>query len=127
MNSGAGHYRSDMVERTRMFSLRILKLCKCLDGSYEKETVGSQLFRCATSVAVHYRVAQHAISPRDFLYKLKVCDEEADEVCCWLDMLASADILPASRLSLLIKEAHEISAIIATMCINVRKKIKTSG
>ena len=124
MNGEAGHYRTDMVERTRLFSLRVLKLCKFLHGAYEKENIGSQLFRCATSVAVVYRVAQHAISSKDFLYKLKVCDEEADEVCCWLDMLASADILPPSRLTLLIQEAHEISAIISTMCKNVRKKIK---
>lgn len=122
MNGEGEHYRTDLVERTRLLSLRILTLCKCLHGTYEQETIGSQLFRCATSVAVHYRIAQHSISPKDFLYKLKICDEESDEVCCWLDMLVSADILPASRLSLLIQEAHEISAIISTICKKLRKK-----
>lgn len=113
-----------MEERLRVFALRVLNLCHILKGSYEEKTVGSQLFRCATSVAVHYRVAQHAISTKDFFNKLKVCEEEADETCYWLQLLADGGIVALSRMASIIQESNEIAAIISASCFTARSRLK---
>ena len=116
-----------MVERVRVFAFRVLKLCSLLNESYEKVTVGHQLFRCATSVAVHYRVAQHAISTKDFLNKMKVCEEEADEACYWLQLLVDGGIVPSTRMNSIIQEANEIAAIISASCVTARARLKSQA
>ncbi len=113
-----------MVERLRLFALRVLNLCHILKDSYEKQSVGSQLLRCATSVAVCYRIAQHAISTRDFLNKMKVCEEEADEACYWLQLLADGGIVAETRMNSIIQEANEIAAIISASCVTIRSRLK---
>ena len=116
--------RDGMVERLRVFALRILCLCQTLKDSYEKRTIGSQLFRCATSVAVCYRIAQHAITTKDFLNKMKVCEEEADETCYWLHLLVDGGIIASSRMTSIIQEANEIAAIISASCVTIRSRLK---
>ena len=119
--------RDSMVERLRVFAHRVLNLCGLLKGSYDKVTVGQQLFRCATSVAVRYRVAQHAISTKDFLNKMKVCEEEADETCYWLQLLVDGGIVASSRMNSIILEANEIAAIISASCITARAHLKSQA
>ena len=69
-----------------------------------------ELIRSATSVAVNYRAAVKAKSKKDFIYKLNLI-EEADESYFWLELLCEAEIIKAERLSLLINEAKELTAI----------------
>lgn len=111
-----------IADRLYRFSLRVLKLCRVLHGSYEKETLGKQLFRSATSTVVQYRAAQHAFTSENFLYKMKVCEEEADETAFWLDMLMESNMVKHSRLAALVHEAHRIAAIIAASCITLSKR-----
>ena len=111
-----------IADRLYRFSLRMLKLCRVLLGSYEKETLGKQLFRSATSVAANFRAAQHAFTSENFLYQMKVCEEEADETAFWLDMLMESNMVKHSRLAALVHEAHRLAAIIAASCITLSKR-----
>lgn len=111
-----------IADRLYRFSLRVLKLCRVLLGLYEKETLGKQLFRSATSIVVQYRASQHAFTSENFLYKMKVCEEEADETAFWLDMLMESNMVKHSRLAALVHEAHRIAAIIAAFCITLSKR-----
>ena len=113
-----------MVERTRNFALRVLNLCSCLHGGQEEEILGSQLFRSATAIPVRYQVAQYAQSQDDFCRKMKMCEEEADETCCWLELLRGSGYMKPTRLDALVKEAHEIASIIAASCITLNRKRK---
>ena len=108
-----------IADRLYRFSLRMLKLCRVLLGSYEKETLGKQLFRSATSIVVQYRAAQHAFTSENFLYQMKVCEEEADETAFWL---MESNMVKHSRLAALVHEAHRIAAIIAASCITLSKR-----
>ena len=85
-----------------------------------------QLFRCATSVAANYRAAHRAKSDRDYLNKLKICEEEADESIFWIEMIVFCGLIPADKTENLLQEANEITAIISASCITKRKHIEES-
>ena len=107
--------------RTKTFALRVNQVCATsLKGSYEIEHVGHQLFRCATSVAANFRAACHAKSTADFLNKMKICEEEADESWFWMDFAIAAGYIQESRMTLLLQEAHEITCVVAATCKTAR-------
>jgi four helix bundle protein len=70
-----------------------------------------QLMRSATSVGANYRAALRAKSKKDFLYKINIVEEEADECYFWLELIAKAEILQEKKLQLLLNEANELTAI----------------
>ena len=120
-------FGADMVERTRAFALRVFKLCSSLPNSPESWHMRDQLFRCATSVAANYRAALRAKSDKDYLNKLKICEEEPDESDFWMDMLAACELVKRYKVEPLMKEANELTAIITTSIVTKRRNMKKSG
>ena len=120
-------FGADMVERTRAFALRVYKLCSSLPNSPESWHMRDQLFRCATSVAANYRAAFRAKSDRDYLNKLKICEEESDESGFWMEMLVACNLVPMNKIESLIRESGELTAIITASCISKRRNMRKSG
>jgi four helix bundle protein len=106
------HTPMELQERTRAFALRVLRVFRSLPNSGEGRILGQQLFRSATSVAANYRAACRARSHRDFVSKLGIVEEEADESLFWLEFMAEAGLLPRNKLRELISEASQLTAII---------------
>ena len=100
-------------KRTQEFALRIIKLYKVLSLSAECQVIGKQLLRSGTSVAANYRAACRARSKAEFLSKMSVVVEEADESVFWLELLTATGIIPAKQLNSLLSEANEILAIVS--------------
>ena len=84
--------------------------------------IGYQLLRSGTSVAANYRAACRARSRADFVSKMGVVVEEADESVFWLEMLADTNVLPTSRLAALVREANELLAIFAASQLMAKQK-----
>lgn len=103
---------SDMKERTQQFALRVIRLVRELPRSTEAFIIGKQLLRSATSVGANYRSCQRGKSKADFIAKLAIAEEEADESCYWLELIIAADIFPEKRVTPLLKEGQEITAIL---------------
>ena len=103
-----------MKERTRQFNYRVGRLVLHMGrDNMLAEVYGKQLLRCASSIGANYRAACRAKSDRDFLNKLKICEEESDECLYWLDHIGHFELIkPASRLEPLYQEAREVCAII---------------
>lgn len=76
--------QQEMKARTKEYAKRILKLCRHLPQTKESQLIGSQLFRAGTSVGANYRSACRARSKADFISKLGVVLEEADESLYWV-------------------------------------------
>jgi four helix bundle protein len=93
--------------------LRILKLCSLLPKSEAARTIGRQLLRCGTSVAANYRAVCRARSRAEFISKMSIVVEEADETVFWLELLTDTKIVSKDKLALLLKEANELLAICA--------------
>ena len=105
-------YRDEMMQRTRDFALRVVRLWQALPQRGDAAVLGKQLLRCGTSVGANYRAACHAKSRADFAAKLKISEEEADECEYWMDLLVAAEIVPEPRLAALRTEAHEIASML---------------
>lgn len=100
-------------ERTKLASLRVIRLYQQLPRTGEATVLGKQLLRSATSVAANYRAACRGRSPAEWYAKLCICVEEADETLFWLELLGDAAIIQKPRLQALEKEFLEILSILS--------------
>ncbi|MBR6575681.1 MAG: four helix bundle protein [Akkermansia sp.] len=126
MNNGLD-FREKLTQRTRTFALRVFKLCTSLPNTPEAFHIRDQLFRCASSVAANYRASGRAKSDKDYLNKLKICEEESDEAEFWMDMLAACELVKRHKIEALMKEANELTSIITASCITKRRNMENSG
>jgi four helix bundle protein len=111
----------DLKERTKAFSLRIIRLYSALPKSTEAQIIGKQLFRSGTSVGAHYREGIRARSDAEFVSKLEGGMQELEESCYWMELLVEAGIVPENKLNGLINEAGELIAIMTTCVKNVKQ------
>ncbi|MCC7146401.1 MAG: four helix bundle protein [Phycisphaeraceae bacterium] len=101
-----------LQQRTKTFALRVLRLCRALPKSADGRILAGQLIRSGTSVGANYRSACRARSRAEFLAKLGIVEEEADESCFWLELIMEDAMLPAKRIQPLWQEAQEILAMV---------------
>ncbi len=101
----------DLRVRTKAFAVRIVRLYKSLPFSADGQVLGKQLLRSATAVAANYRAACRARSRAEWIAKIGVVVEEADESSFWLEMLSDCGIVSPVQLKELIKEANELTAL----------------
>jgi four helix bundle protein len=101
----------ELRDRTKEFAIRIVKLYRSLPHTAEAHVVDKQLLRCGTSVAANYRAACRGRSRAEWIAKIGLVVEEADETVFWLEMLSDCGIVSSQRCQDILKEARELSAI----------------
>jgi four helix bundle protein len=101
----------DLKKRTKAFALRILKLVDALPKTTAGRALASQIVRSGTSVAANYRAACRARSTADFIAKMGIVEEEADETLFWLELLEESGLVPAAKLTAIKREVDELIAI----------------
>jgi four helix bundle protein len=111
----------ELKKRTKQFGLRIIRLVQSLPKTLAAAQIGRQLLRCGTSVGANYRSACRGRSKADFIARLAIVEEEADESAYWLDMLVEAAILKPKVVADLISEANELTAIMASSRITAKR------
>ena len=112
---------SDMQKRTKAFALRVIKLVEGLSRNRTTEVIGKQLLRCGTSVGANYRAACRAKSTADFIAKMGIVEEEADEVIYWLELLVEAGLIGKNDVADLFDEANQLVAIIVSSIRTARR------
>ncbi len=100
-----------LKKRTKEFGKAVIHLCRQLPNTWEARTIANQLFRSATSVGANYRAACRGRSKADFISKLGIVLEEADESLYWLEILNETQIAKSDILAPLMKETDELVAI----------------
>ena len=103
-----------MKNRTKEFAKKIIKLCRELPNNREGRLIGNQLFNSGTSVAANYRAACRGRSKAEFVAKLGIVLEEADETLFWLELINEMAIHGGSSVGFLMQECDEITAIMVT-------------
>ncbi|HMF90377.1 MAG TPA: four helix bundle protein [Candidatus Angelobacter sp.] len=103
----------ELRTRTKAFALRVIRMSQALPRTREANVLSQQILRSATGMAANYRAAGRSRSRAEFLAKLGVVIEEADETVFWLEMLAESGIVRPKRLEKLQAEANELLAIFA--------------
>ena len=113
----------DMKLRTFQFSVEVGRLIMELPFTVINKSYGAQLVRCSSSVGANYRAAKRGKSDADFLNKLKICEEEADESIYFLELLREFNTTLNEKFNSLIKEAEELLKIIVASIRTTREKL----
>ena len=108
--------KNELKTRTKQFGLRVMNLVAVLPKTAAGRAIGSQLVRSGTSVGANYRAACRSRSKAEFIAKIGVVVEEADESAFWLELIMDGGILKPELVSPLHEEAEELTAIFAASC-----------
>lgn len=106
--------KHEMIKRTKQFAIDIWRLCSKLPHSREYNSYVNQVIRSSSSVAANYRAVSRAKSKADFINKLKIVEEEADESQFFLEVMdeINDNLELSSEIKRLIKESDELVAIV---------------
>ena len=96
----------ELRDRTKAFALRVIRLFRSLPYRTDTQVLGKQLLRCETSVAANYRAACRARSKAEFIARIAIVAEEADESVLWLELLIESGIIK-DRKSTRLNSSHE--------------------
>ena len=112
----------EMLKRTKAFALRVMKLVDALPKTTAGRAIGGQLVRSGTSVPANYRAACRGRSKLEFIAKLGIVEEEADESALWLELIREGGLIDARLVKNLHKEAGELTAIVAASRKTARER-----
>ena len=106
--------KHEMIRRTKQFAIDVWRLCSKLPHTREFNSYVNQVIRSSSSVAANYRAVTRAKSKADFINKLKIVEEEADESQFFLEVMdeINDNLELSSEIKRLIKESDELVAII---------------
>ena len=101
----------ELKVRTRKFAVEILNFVDKLPNKRSANIIGNQLGRSASSIASNYRAACRARSHAEFISKIGIVEEEADESTFWLDIIPETKNSTVELITPLLNEARELTAI----------------
>lgn len=113
---------SDLLQRTKSYALRIVRLYVALPKTTEAQVLGKQVLRSGTSIGAHYREDSRAKSNADFISKMETALQELDETAYWLELITEAKIFNEQKISPIIRETKELNAIFTTIVKKVKEK-----
>lgn len=115
-----------LKRRTKQFALRIMRLVDALPNTMAGRAIGNQIIRSGTSVGANYRAACRGRSKAEFIAKLGVVVEEADECCFWLELIVDGELLPKDKVDPLLLEANELTAIFVSSVKTTKSNQKSA-
>lgn len=101
----------ELKARSRHIALCVIRLVNGLPKSLAAEVIGRQLLKSGTSIGANYRSACRARSQRDFIAKMGIVEEEADETLYWLELLVDAGLVEREKVEQLLDEVDQFVAI----------------
>lgn len=101
----------ELKRRAQKFAVDVIKFIGSLPNNRSINVLANQVLRSSTSVGANYRAACKGKSTADFINKIVICEEEADESIYWFDLMEEAELVSATIIAPLKKEANELTAI----------------
>ncbi len=118
--------KEELKERYRVFALRIIRMVNAMPNTIAGNAIARQIIRSGTSPSANYRAACIAKSDKDFLNKLRMVQEEIDEISHWLNLIIDSEMLPKSKVQDLYEESIELRRITTKAIITTKAKIEAS-
>jgi four helix bundle protein len=103
--------KEELQRRTQLFAIAVIKFVELLPSNSTTNILTKQLIRCATSIGANYRSACKGKSKADFINKIIIVEEEADEAIYWLELIENTVKTSLPEIIILKKEANELTAI----------------
>lgn len=114
----------DLKIRTKKFTLNILDIVDEIPYNVSSKVIIYQISKSGTSVGANYRASCRARSDNEFLSKMNIVLEEADETLFWLEIIEERNLLKNDKIKKAILEANELVSIFVTIIKNTRKRIE---
>jgi four helix bundle protein len=112
----------DLKDRTRNYSLRIIRLCAALPENRTNNAITKQLVRSGTSPGAHFREALRARSKAEYVAKMNSGLMELEETLYWLELVEGIGGISPKRLEPIEKETNELIAIFVSLIKKWRSK-----
>jgi len=119
--------RTDLEARTAALAVAVFGLANLVRERPGGRRPADQLLDCATSVGANYRASGRARSRAEFIAKLGIANEEADEVVYWLEFFRSTALGDQATVETLLAEAKELRAILAASCRTAKQNHQGPG
>jgi four helix bundle protein len=116
--------KDSLKRRTKEFAKGVIEFCRKLPNNREGRLIGDQIFRSGTSVAANYRSACRSRSKAEFISRLSVVEEEADETLFWLEIIKEMNISKDALLDYLMEENDELVAIFVSSIKTAKRSKK---
>jgi four helix bundle protein len=105
------HEADKLRRRSKAFAFEVVRLVRALPPTDEARVIGRQLLRSGMSVGANYRAVSRSRSRAEFISKLNVVIEEADESLFWPEAITEMGIASAENTKHLLQEGNELVAI----------------
>ena len=120
--------KQDLKQRTKQFAVNTIRFVNSLPKSKSNDVVSYQVLKSATSVAANYRASLRGRSSAEFISKLNIVLEEADESMFWFEIIEETnEKLDKDILKSLHKESNELTAIFTTSLKTARKNLTSKS
>jgi len=121
-----GMTRVQLEDRSAAFARDVFGWAALVRGRPGGRRPADQLLDCATSAGANYRASGRARSRAEFIAKLGVVVEEADEAVYWLEFIAGTSLAIGEPVERLYQEAMELRAIFAAAYRTARNRHRAS-
>jgi four helix bundle protein len=115
------HRAKQLQDRTKKFAIRIVKSFARLPKDEATRIIGRQFLRSGTSLAANYRASCRARSSADFISKISVVTEEADETLFWFELLVEAELIHSKFIQPLTSECEELLKIFSASLATAKR------
>jgi four helix bundle protein len=113
--------REELNDRTKAYTIRVMRVADSLPQGRAAEAISKQLLHSATSVGAHYRSACRAHSTADFIAKMGIVEEEANDCLYWMELLVESGLVTEKKLTGLMEEGNALVTM-TTASINTARQ-----
>lgn len=114
---------SELKSRTKNFSLMVIDLVEKLPNSISVRVIANQIVKSGTSVGANYRAVCRSRSDKEFVSKMNIVLEEADETLFWIEIIMAKQWISSPELEIIWKEGNELTAIFVSSLKTVNDRI----
>ena len=118
---------NELKLRTKNFSLMVIDLVEKLPNSISVKVIANQIVKSGTSVGANYRAVCRARSDREFVSKMNIVLEEADETLFWIEIIIAKQWMSNPELEAIWKEGNELTAIFVSSLKTVNDRINSQN
>ena len=120
--------KNDLKKRTKKFAVETIHFINSLPKTKANDVISYQIIKSATSVAANYRASLRGRSSAEFISKLNIVLEEADESMLWFEIIEETnENFDTEKFKKLYKESDELTAIFTSSLKTARKNLTSKN